>query len=77
MISTIGVVGFTPRPTGPEGGWNVTFVEEEHQAMKAMELFMVEQALIDYSKLSPSHKTELTTETSCVLGLETSDKDVG
>lgn len=56
MISTIGVVGFTPRPTGPEGGWNVTFVEEEHQAMKAMELFMVEQALIDYSKLSPSHK---------------------
>ena len=56
MMSTIGVVGFTPRPTPPEGGWHVTFVEEDHQAMKAMELFMLEQALIDYSKLSPSHK---------------------
>ena len=55
-MSTIGVVGFTPRPTPPEGGWHVTFVEEDHQAMKAMELFMLEQALIDYSKLSPSHK---------------------
>ena len=56
MMSTIGVVGFTPRPTPPEGGWHVTFVEEDHQSMKAMDLFMLEQALIDYSKLSPSHK---------------------
>jgi hypothetical protein len=56
MMSTIGVVGFTPRPTPPEGGWHATFVEEDHQAMKAMDLFMLEQALIDFSKLSPSHK---------------------
>jgi hypothetical protein len=56
MMSTIGLVGFTPRPTPPEGGWHVTFVEEDHQAMKAMDLFMLEQALIDYLKLSPSHK---------------------
>ena len=56
MLSTIGLTGFTARPTPPEGGWHVTFVEEDHQAMKAMELFMLEQALIDYSKLSPSHK---------------------
>ena len=56
MMSTIGVVGFTPRPTPPEGGWHATFVEEDHQAMRAMDLFMLEQALIDFSKLSPSHK---------------------
>jgi hypothetical protein len=56
MMSTIGLVGFTSRPTAPEGGWHVTFVEENHQAMKAMDLFILEQALIDFSKLSPSHK---------------------
>lgn len=56
MMSTIGLVGFTPRPTPPEGGWHATFVEEDHQAMRAMDLFMLEQALIDFSQLSPSHK---------------------
>ena len=56
MMSTIGLTGFSKRPSAPEGGWHVTFVEDSHGSTKSMELLMIENSLIEHVGLNSSNK---------------------
>lgn len=56
MMSTIGLVGFGPRPSPPEGGWHVTFVEEDHGSMQSLDLMMLEHALTEHAELASTNK---------------------
>lgn len=56
MMSTIGLTGFSKRPSAPEGGWHVTFVDDSHGSTRSMELMMIENSLIEHDGLNSSNK---------------------